>query len=882
MSSNRSMFSNVRSRPTKPRAEKRKNGEINGGATSSSSNAQTEESYDIGGMDADEDQDFMEAVFDSDESLAKFEDETEKDDEAEERELEAVFSNTLLHIMEQRECEQFPHFGYGGLNDGIEAVGGMEGDDFEWGDDNYVDTTVTTDDRILPTMENDNHTQFRFWTSRWPICNFTQSIFDIANSANGMHAPVPVDGGDDPIDPGNPGGSTKTQFCQAIRSVGAHHNWTTAGLNALFGILADNTNLDLPVTVNPRLKTKQFHWKKFLPKNPGNFKIDCCVNFCCAFIAGNQHKIQCQCGAFRYSPCDYGGRGACSDGQYCSPFSKPSHNYRRAHMVMYYRSIIMKLLDLYKKSLTFDKHIFSYNSRRRHKPGFLYDMNDGAVVQQEIDIMHNAFLERAAVYSRENNGVTLHECSLALSVFYDGDTLFKRKSDSMWNMFVSVLNCDPSFRTKLGLGLFLAMMHNMPVGSGAEQDVIDHLYTGELKQLENGIVFEFMHEGSLHAVFLQARVVFLHLDTRALESFLHCQTAGSMAGCPFCYIGMGLSRAILGARIYVGTTCLSDPCHVLRTLGEVKPTPNGYFGDQGIDINRALGKELSDNAQKIQLRSKENNNNSDEDGEEGGKKKAQKKKKSGNVSYNHPRSVALPEGTVWENNDFPYEWFAPAIFLPHNDNRVETLERVTHEVYLNRHAKAKAEKDAYLADCARRNKQPAESRTFVYEGVHATTSEWMKLKSPRMDNMTNDPLHSLGGMVDYTIESIIGERANTDGGRKLALYQKRFVSWARDKRIKPPYKASNAAINMVDSVMYCISVPTQHKRAYYFTYPFHGKTHLIMHQKLAFMTTYMTYLVSFLDITKPYKCLHRRVSHDYQRMFNPILETRSLKQLKKT
>lgn len=756
--------------------------------------------------------------------------------------------------------------------------------------DNESEIFIYSHSDELQDPQRDEENQYVHWTSRWPRTAFTQEVINIVNTDRAEEQYIPVDG-KDPVEPNGPSNTSKTQFCQAIRSVGAQYNWSIAGLNQLFGVIKDHTSLDVPVTTREGKQTKQYHWNKYIPTNPANFRIDCCMKNCCAFIAGKQEEIKCsECGSFRYSACGFGGRGNCPDGQNCSPFINKSHKYRNAHQVMFYRSIIHKLMELYKRSLSTEfKDILNYNERRKAKAGFLYDIIDGVVVKEEMETMHKAFAERAALYASENNGAVLHECSLGLSVFYDGDTLFKRASDSMWNMFVSVVNCDPSFRTKLGLGLFLAIMHNLPVGSGAEQDVIDHLYSEELKQLENGIVFEFLIDGEPHAVFLQARVVFLHLDTRAVDSFLHCQTAGSMCGCPFCYACTGLTRSILGARIYVGSTCLSHPQHVMRTLGQSKETPSGYFGDLGIEVNKALGKKISDEARTIVLRGrfeKEDGNGDDDDSDGGDNSSKQQKKKKKKVvktvtSYNHPRSTVLPEGLVWENGDFPYEWFAPAIYMPHNDDRVMSMTRVTIEKYMERKAVAVEQRDQYLSECSRLGKEPAKNKCYAFEGVHPTTSAWMECKSPRFNTLTNDPMHSVGGMYDYYVESITGERANTDACRKLAAYQKRFLSWVKDKGKKPPYKASNDSICMLDTVMYSMNVPTQYSGDYWFGYPFRGKGHMNMHQKITFMISYMTYLISFLDITKPYKYYFRRVSNDLQRMFNPILEIRRVDKLQR-
>ena len=51
-----------------------------------------------------------------------------------------------------------------------------------------------------------------------------------------------------------------------------------------------------------------------------------------------------------------------------------------------------------------------------------------------------------------NPGKEVHECSLGLTFFYDGGTNYKRSADSMWPLVTSVINCNPSNRTQLGIG----------------------------------------------------------------------------------------------------------------------------------------------------------------------------------------------------------------------------------------------------------------------------------------------------------------------------------------------------------------------------------------------------------------------------------------------
>lgn len=239
-----------------------------------------------------------------------------------------------------------------------------------------------------------------------------------------------------------------------------------------------------------------------------------------------------------------------------------------------YRSAIIQLARMYRDSLE-DTTLFSYDSTRHRRNGFMSDILDGSVPKAEMDAMRQNFIEFKRTYT---GLVELIECSLVASLFYDGDKLYDRSNDSLWPMMMSVLNCDPSFRTRLGLGMFMIAMHNIAVGSEAEQSMIDDLLTQELKQLENGILLEFKTKnGDNHAVFLQARVVYFHLDTRAFEKVYHVSSAGSLNGCSTCGTCNGLSRTILGTPIYVGSTLHLPQNHVFRTMGESLMTPGKFL-----------------------------------------------------------------------------------------------------------------------------------------------------------------------------------------------------------------------------------------------------------------------------------------------------------------
>jgi len=168
------------------------------------------------------------------------------------------------------------------------------------------------------------------------------------------------------------------------------------------------------------------------------------------------------------------------------------------------------------------------------REGCIIDTCDGTLVKEHNEAMRDRFRSVKRQFESENASETLFMCSILLTLFYDGMILFERDSDSIWPMLCSVLNCDPSKRSKLGVGLFLNMLHNISVGSGAEQYLVDQILTNELKQLEEGIIFRFEHPvdpTQTVTVFLQARCVFAHLDTTALQKFAKIKGSGSSYGC---------------------------------------------------------------------------------------------------------------------------------------------------------------------------------------------------------------------------------------------------------------------------------------------------------------------------------------------------------------
>jgi hypothetical protein len=142
------------------------------------------------------------------------------------------------------------------------------------------------------------------------------------------------------------------------------------------------------------------------------------------------------------------------------------------------------------------------------------DIMDSKQSCHHLDDMHRLFENMKL---KPGNG-DLIEASFILGEFYDGGTLFKRKAKSIWPLVLSILNCNPSIRVRPGIGMFLAFLHDLSIGSSAEQALFRNLLIPELNFLSDGTIFTFLDkDGKVVRVFLQARLIIHILDTIALQ-----------------------------------------------------------------------------------------------------------------------------------------------------------------------------------------------------------------------------------------------------------------------------------------------------------------------------------------------------------------------------
>lgn len=664
-----------------------------------------------------------------------------------------------------------------------------------------------------------------------------------------------------PLNP--PGKSSKpttlSDFVKVVQDIGSIHNIPKVGMLSFWKALHEHTDLNTPFRVNPKTGNLISTIRDYEKEDIRDNTVDACINECILYVSDLATDIFCpKCNTPRYNKCNFG--GVCKYGEECSPFVNPSHKYRAAHQVMIYRSLVAKLIQMCQADVLSGGSLFNYDDFRHKEPGVLNDILDGSAVRGHMTDMHSNFLAKEQELNNPEK-LRVIEVSLVLSCFYDGDKLYKRANDSVWPLLAEVLNCNPSYRTKLGLGLFLVAMHNMAIGSGAEQSMIDNLFTEEFKQGENGIEFECTDQnGERVIVFLQFRGVIFNADTKAYEKIFHVQGVGSLQGCSLCGKCHGLSRDILKSRVYC-SGCLHLPDdHILRFIGE-DVMPEGYYGEEA-GRNAELGKEISAGAREIVIKK-----TPDRDDEIWHR-----------TSLTHPRvnrgkKYVRPPNTSWHSRTSKFEHFAEAVWAAYNDNRSwEPHSRVAHEDYLE-NSKLAALKQARVF-VEKKGKVP-KTTVFAMNGVHKQLSGFSVLKSFQLPDQAPDLMHCVANVVTYWFNVMTGERGLENPSRQLSVYQKR-MPYLQFENITPPFIVSNKSQLFADSVFSCINVPSKYKRDYALDLPFKHIGHLNSHQKMVLVLSYIEYFLSFTDLSLPYKRYYARWAGDLRQICTPRVRLEDL------
>jgi hypothetical protein len=295
-------------------------------------------------------------------------------------------------------------------------------------------------------------------------------------------------------------------------------------------------------------------------------QIDQCVNDCFVYAGENTNKFSCpKCNEIRFRPCCRTlckGRGTST----CEHLYKDGVAFKQ----MFYRPLLILIADLLKTTHFLTALNYERKPNISQSSESYTDFMDGEIAKTHLENMKEIFSEwQLQHHDMRADSVSVN---LLLSEFYDGAQLFKNQVNNFWVLMTQILNLPPTYRGKLGIGMFIQAIYagkHMP----AEKFLFIDNFCEELRLLYYGVEINV----SGVSYFIQARLVLHTLDTRAAEAVLNLQsTSNSKSGCPLC---RGITGCYMGNKcVYIGHRQMLPSNHYLRFLGQSgKCCPKNFY-----------------------------------------------------------------------------------------------------------------------------------------------------------------------------------------------------------------------------------------------------------------------------------------------------------------
>jgi hypothetical protein len=752
---------------------------------------------------------------------------------------------------------------------------------------------------------------------------------------------LPLDA-NDLFDRGFREGPSKVMAAEAFNCLVSDLNLNLRQQSGILSFLVKNTrSLNLfvkpptPSSIAADITTSSM--SAYIEPDNRHTTIDCCRNGCMAFMGfrepddKHQDPIDCSklmrcldCESPRFTPCTHPNcRGLSYDR--CNKFEKDkaaakdredhSHQNRTPIETVFFRSTISKLAQLYCLSLTKNNdRLLKYHEDRCKRVGQIIDICDGTEVIKHQQIMADKFASFRAKCFELDPTVAVDECSLCLTFFYDGGVNYTRSSDSMWPLVTSVVNCNPSNRTKLGIGSSLSLLHNM-AGSGVEKFLLK-LYAKELKVLESGILFVVGGETAMEdrSVYLQARMMYLHADTKAVES-LTCSKGSSSKMCTCCNLNVGIYHPILKKVSHTGNRNSINIDHLIRYVGEAifEPlTEQDQVEDLEAKIryDKSTAKNKGEYVKRFIVCTAEEHQTRYYAGDRSIFKhivdatsafvlddSALEKQKAklvnaevGKGAIQYPadvRNVCAQENFVrsklWYNQLFPYEKMAQHMRFPYVDTRKEVLyQHVDNDQYCFEGHEGEKQEAVYEADLARKiargGERPKSKHDSSYNGRHGVCPLMEALlESFGFSNVSFDYMHYAANVFKYFILLMKGDRAVSDLDRKYSAASLKMPT-AKYKNFLLPFQLLGSEEIVFDAVINSILISPLYKMDFAVKYPFQQTGHLKSHECHVIMMVYLTYALSFTRLHDNYQEFYARYAYDMTCLLNPCVDVKRLRE----
>ena len=606
------------------------------------------------------------------------------------------------------------------------------------------------------------------------------------------------------------------------------------------------------------------------------FSFDQCINDCCVFVGTPTFNMfACpHCHARRYRACTRSkckGRG----NDDCDHLLDNGIAFKKLH----YRMLIPLFIDLINTKYFVAALHYQNECLHGSEEKYYSDILDGDVAKEHLNSMDLNF----KAWCRENEDTTLDvkpiPVSLLLMDFYDGGQLFKYRTCNFWGLFTSIINLPPTYRGKVGISTFLSAVYGGR-HTKAERFLFSDLYCEELRILFEG--YEYISLSGTR-YFIQARLIFHSMDTKALEpAFCMQSMTNSRYGCPYCRNCHGQhnswktffsgNRNFLPMDSYLRYFGQSGTC---CPAGFYEPESKQWFVDEGFlsDSQPITAESLMDKATSSRSKKRKDREDfcepcdKDETRAEWIKEFLQ-----GSAKY------------FWSHQDSGFtfddvmrlklrEW----IFYRHFDLRPQVkYRRITKDEHLK-------------AACEARDLNV--KKRAVKMKVHGFTDVWSFERLPYSDfarNSSPPPEHAIEGVVKRCFEYMFGfytekapskriykkkkkkKKEEEEEEEEQVQEQKTYVPLYRpsyhsgnDTDSRPPYSCSSDQYNMCRAWLKCARIPTTIADRSDWVVDLELRNLFKMSQWKIFISVYWSFCVSILStVTQQYRWFFRMVGND--------------------
>jgi hypothetical protein len=453
-----------------------------------------------------------------------------------------------------------------------------------------TDETATNNHRI-PTFV---HPTFSIWKTKIVAC-----LVAILNP------PEPPHDSNIPVFEGSK--VTKVMYSQSLRDLLDKYHITSGEAEKDFLEFHNNCcsnyfNNRLPMEETLRKETAngtKIYYRstmnKYLPSSSlnGVFEFHICFNGCTVYEGDQANATNCAiCNEPRFFPCT-----RCHSKPNCSH----SINTRMPRKVLRYKAITPVIVKLIQQPGFFT--VFNHYNEDRIK-GQTRDNPDCKNYVHAMKFMKKKFKNK---YPDNNRRKNITFVPLCFSISYDGAQVYTYNISTFKPLFISVQNLPPTFRNKVGVGMFLCSAFTSVEGSKAEQFLFTDCLIRELSVLREGVEIEIYGKTYFICAYLNKHIV----DTSELESYVNVSCSSSNMGCMFCGGIHGVWRDQLDKCTYNGHRRYLPLNHYFRAFGQSRTCcDKEYYFERACfkPIKKVQSPVKSSSEEKEQKQAQEENN----------------------------------------------------------------------------------------------------------------------------------------------------------------------------------------------------------------------------------------------------------------------------------